>query len=91
MGLNKTECIVPSVKPLGYFQFGPEYDEMAFKQNPARGKRVRWIDKHRGQLSGSARIADSDPPWNTQMVCQRIPICEYRSAEPVDQEWTRSR
>jgi hypothetical protein len=29
MGLNKEERILPSVKTLGYFQFGPEYYEMA--------------------------------------------------------------
>jgi len=30
MGLNKEERVVPSVKALGYFQFGPECYEMAF-------------------------------------------------------------
>jgi hypothetical protein len=29
MGLNKKERILPSVKTLGYFQFGPEYYEIA--------------------------------------------------------------
>jgi len=28
MGLNKEKPMVPSVKTLGYFQFGPEYYEM---------------------------------------------------------------
>jgi hypothetical protein len=36
MGLNKEERIVPSVKTPGYFQFGPEYYEMAKPSLPAR-------------------------------------------------------
>jgi hypothetical protein len=29
MGLNKEECVIPSVKTLGYCQYGTEYYEMA--------------------------------------------------------------
>jgi hypothetical protein len=31
MGLNKEECVVPSVKTLGYCQYASEYYEMAWK------------------------------------------------------------
>lgn len=36
MGLNKEKPIIPSVKTLGYFQFGREYYEMASPLLPCR-------------------------------------------------------